>query len=97
MAAIDAISKLEDLDLHPLDEQLVPPALSLATAHSLTAYDAAYAALAVQLGGTVISGDSRFIKRASQAGLPVRDVGGVGDWPEAPNPALERALRDSDR
>lgn len=97
MAAIDAVSKLENLDLHPLDEQLVPPALSLAVAHSLTAYDAAYAALAVQLGGTVISGDSRFIKRAFQAGLPVTDVAGVDDWPEAPNPALERALRDSDR
>ena len=71
MAAINALSTLEDLDRHPLDEQLVPPALSLAIAHSLTAYDAAYAALAVQLGGIVISGDNRFVDRASQAGLPV--------------------------
>ncbi|HET7177992.1 MAG TPA: PIN domain-containing protein [Solirubrobacterales bacterium] len=54
-----------------MDERLVPPALSLAIAHSLTAYDAAYAALAVQLGGTVLSGDNRFVERASQAGLPV--------------------------
>jgi predicted nucleic acid-binding protein len=75
MAAINALSTLEDLDRHPLDEQLVPPALSLAIAHSLTAYDAAYAALAVQLGGTVISGDNRFVERASQAGLPVAAVG----------------------
>lgn len=74
MTAINAVSSLEDLDRHPLDEQLVPPALSLAMAHSLTAYDAAYAALAVQLGGTVISGDARFVERASRAGLPVTAV-----------------------
>lgn len=74
MRAIGAVSNLEDLDRHPLDEQLVPSALSLALAHSLTAYDAAYAALAVQLGGTVITGDSRFVESASRAGLPVTQV-----------------------
>jgi len=74
MTAIQAVSTLNDLQRHPLDEQLVSPALSLAIAHSLTAYDAAYAALAVQLGGTVISGDKRFVARASQAGLPVTAV-----------------------
>lgn len=74
MAAINQLSQLEDLERHPLDERLVPPALSLAIAHSLTAYDATYAALAVQLGGTVISGDKRFVARASEAGLPVRAV-----------------------
>ena len=71
MTAIAELSRLDDLDCHPLDGQLVPPALSLALAHALTAYDAAYAALAVQLGGTVISGDGRFVERASRAGLPV--------------------------
>lgn len=71
MTAIAALSTLEDWNRHPMDGQLVPPALSLAIAHSLTAYDAAYAALAVQLGGTVLSGDGRFVERASQAGLPV--------------------------
>ncbi|HEX7245803.1 MAG TPA: type II toxin-antitoxin system VapC family toxin [Solirubrobacterales bacterium] len=71
MTAITALSTLEDLDRHPMDGQLVPPSLSLAIAHSLTAYDAAYAALAVQLGGTVLSGDGRFVERASRAGLPV--------------------------
>lgn len=75
MTAIGALSNLEDLDRHPLDGSLVPSALSLAIAHSLTAYDAAYAALAVQLGGTVISGDGRFVKRGSEAGLPVVAVG----------------------
>jgi predicted nucleic acid-binding protein len=75
MTAITELSMLEDLDRHPMDGQLVPPALSLAIAHSLTAYDAAYAALAVQLGGTVVSGDGRFVDRASQAGLPVVAVG----------------------
>ena len=74
MIAITELSTLSDLDRHPLDGRLVPPALSLATAHSLTAYDAAYAALAVQLGGTVLSGDRRFVEQASQAGLPVVSV-----------------------
>jgi predicted nucleic acid-binding protein len=71
MTAIAELSRLEDLELHPMDERLVPPALSLAIAHSLTAYDAAYAALAVQLGGVVVSGDGRFVERAAEAGLPV--------------------------
>lgn len=75
MKAIGALSNLEDLDRHPLDGHLTPAALSLAVTHSLTAYDAVYAALAVQLGGTAISGDSRFVKRASVAGLPVVVVG----------------------
>jgi predicted nucleic acid-binding protein len=76
MAAIGALSNLGDLDRHPLDAHLALPALSLAIAHSLTAYDAVYAALAVQLGGTVISGDRRFVERASEAGLPVVPVSG---------------------
>jgi predicted nucleic acid-binding protein len=71
MTAIGELSKLEDLELHPLNERLVPPALSLAIAHSLTAYDATYAALAVQLGGVVVSGDQRFVERATKHGLPV--------------------------
>lgn len=76
MTAINAVSTFENLERHPLDEQLVPPALSLAIAHSLTAYDATYAALAVQLGGTVISGDRRFVDRAAEAGLPVKELPG---------------------
>ena len=74
MAALSELSRLDDLDLHPLDGQLAPPALSLAIAHSLTAYDAAYAALAVQLGGTVLTGDKRFVEKASAAGLPVTAI-----------------------
>lgn len=74
MAAMGALSNLDDLNRHPLDAHLVLPALSLAIAHSLTAYDALYAALAVQLGGTAISSDRRFVERASEAGLPVVDV-----------------------
>lgn len=75
MGAISRLSTLEDLRCHPLDEHLVPPALSLAIAHSLTAYDAAYAALAVQLGGVVLSGDARFVELGSRAGLPVVGIG----------------------
>lgn len=74
MAALGALANLDDLDRHPLDAQLALPALSLAIAHSLTAYDALYAALAVQLGGTVITNDRRFVDRASEAGLPVAAV-----------------------
>jgi predicted nucleic acid-binding protein len=79
MTAINAISTLKDLERHPMDERLVPPALSLAVAHSLTAYDAVYVALAVQLGGAVISGDKRFVDRAATAGLPVRAVGSADE------------------
>lgn len=71
MSAITALSRLRELERHPLDERLVAPALSLAIAHSLTAYDATYAALAVQLGGAVLSADARFVELASRAGLPV--------------------------
>jgi predicted nucleic acid-binding protein len=71
ITAINELSALEDLHRHRLDERLVAPALSLALAHSLTAYDAAYAALAVQLGGVVLSGDRRFVELGSRAGLPV--------------------------
>ncbi len=74
MAALGALSNLDDLDRHPLEAQLVLPALSLAVAHGLTAYDALYAALAVQLGGTVLTVDRRFVGRASEAGLPVAAV-----------------------
>jgi predicted nucleic acid-binding protein len=76
LTAIKDLAALEDLDLHPLDARIVPPALSLAIGHSLTAYDAAYAALAMQLGATVLSGDRRFVERAEAAGLPVRAVAG---------------------
>jgi len=71
MAAIGDLSSLADLSRNPMDARLGPPALSLAVAHSLTAYDAVYAALAVQLGGSVLTGDRRFVERATQAGLPV--------------------------
>ena len=71
MSAINQLSILDDLECHPLDGQLVGAALSLAIAHSLTAYDALYAALAVQLGAAVLSGDARFVEQAAKAGLPV--------------------------
>jgi len=74
MAALGALSNLDDLERHPLDAPLAMPALSLAIAHSLTACDALYAALAVQLGGNVISGDRRFVEQATEAGLPVSAI-----------------------
>ena len=71
MTAMGELARLEGLELHPMNHHLVPPALSIAIAHSITAYDAAYAALAVQLGGFVITADARFVERAAEAGLPV--------------------------
>lgn len=77
ITAIDALAGLGDLERHPLNGHLVASALSLAIAHTLTVYDAIYAALAIQLGGTVITGDKRFIEHATGAGLPVKAADAV--------------------
>ena len=74
MAAINDLARLADLRIHPIDARLIPPALSLAMAHGLTAYDAVYVALAVAIGGTVVSGDQRLVAKARERGLPVAAV-----------------------
>jgi predicted nucleic acid-binding protein len=74
MTAMGELARLEGLELHPMNHQVVPPALSIAIAHSITVYDAAYAALAVQLGGFVVTADGRFVDRAGEAGLPVAPI-----------------------
>lgn len=69
-----ALERLQDLaaveiELHPAYE-LAPQALSLALAHDVTVYDAAYLALAVRLGATVVTADTRLRERAAAATLP---------------------------
>src|SRR3954463_15891744 len=56
MTAISSLSSLEELDRHPLDRQLVPAALSLAIAHSLTAYAVPLPALGVSSGAPAFRG-----------------------------------------
>jgi hypothetical protein len=56
--------------LHPVG-LFVRSALGLALAHGLTAYDAAYVALATRVGGVVISNDATLRRRAAEVGLPV--------------------------
>ncbi|MCO5314822.1 MAG: type II toxin-antitoxin system VapC family toxin [Solirubrobacterales bacterium] len=71
MTAIEALAEVDDFAFHPMDAQLVPAALSLAVTHSMTAYDAAYGALALRLGGTLVTGDRRLAGSAGMAGIPV--------------------------
>lgn len=71
MTAIEALAEVDDVAFHPMDAELVPAALSLATAHSLTAYDATYGVLAQRLGGTLLTGDRHLAERAGSAGIPV--------------------------
>jgi predicted nucleic acid-binding protein len=75
LVAADAMTAIVDLSvaairLHPAG-LLVRSALGLALAHGLTAYDAAYVALAARIGGVVVSNDATMRRRAAEAGLPV--------------------------
>lgn len=72
LAAIEAVMRL-DLDIHPV-ASLAGPALALAMAHGLTTHDAAYLALSLQLGATLITGDQTLATRARRAGAVVRLV-----------------------
>jgi predicted nucleic acid-binding protein len=59
---------------------LVELALSLAVAHEIAAYDAAYAALGERLSLPLVTADEALVRRLTGSGLDVRFV---GDWPEA--------------
>jgi predicted nucleic acid-binding protein len=81
LVAADAMTAVADLSRaairwHPT-RPLALPALGLALAHGLTAYDAAYVALAARIGGVVVSIDAALRGRAAEAGLPVVGPGGV--------------------
>jgi predicted nucleic acid-binding protein len=58
---------------------LAEDALALALEHGITAYDAAYAALAQRLSLPLVTADEALIRRLHGAGLDVR---WLGDWPE---------------
>lgn len=77
LAAIDDVASWRDLELHGADH-LARPALGLALAHALTAYDAAYVALATVLGAIAVTADRRLQEVATGAGLPVVTVSEAG-------------------
>ena len=56
---------------------LAEPALALATAHEITAYDAAYAAWSQRLSLPLVTADQRLVRRLDGTGLDVRFL---GDW-----------------
>lgn len=64
---------LTQLDALPIDEQLPPakPATlhSTATEHTLSAYDAAYLAIAMDSGGHLATNDAALRKAAKKAGV----------------------------
>lgn len=76
LRAIGDLARWTDLELHSA-VRLARPALSMAMAHGLTAYDAAYVALAGALGGVVVTADRRFQQIGTSAGLPVVSVAEV--------------------
>lgn len=71
-------------DLVRLPMQVIPAAilaesaLSLAVAYGITAYDAAYAALADQLSVPMVTADEALVRRVQDAPIDVRFL---GDWP----------------
>lgn len=67
---LECISALaaSEIELHSARE-LVPAAMSVALAHGLSAYDAAYLALALKLGGRLATGDRAMALRADAAGV----------------------------
>lgn len=72
--ARDALSDLHDLQLHrwPFDLPLALRALDLA--HNVTAYDAAYLALAEALGVPLITRDRRLARAAASLSVEVEVV-----------------------
>ena len=58
---------------------LAEDALALALEHGITAYDAAYVALAQRLSLPLVTADEALVRRLDGAGLDVR---WLGDWPE---------------
>ena len=58
---------------------LAEDALALALEHGITAYDAAYVALAQRLSLPLVTADESLVRRLDGAGLDVR---WLGDWPE---------------
>jgi predicted nucleic acid-binding protein len=72
------IADLISLPLHVISTaELAPPALELAMAHAITAHDAAYLALAEQLGLPMVTADRALVQRLKQTRA---DVLWLADW-----------------
>ena len=77
----EAAAWLDTLERLGLDE-LVPgqrwldTTLALTRAHGVTFYDAAYHAGAIELGGTFVTADARYVARAREAGA----ITLLADW-----------------
>jgi predicted nucleic acid-binding protein len=57
---------------------LAEPAFSLVVKHGITAYDAAYVALAQRLSLPLVTADEALVRQLEHSGLDVRFL---GDWP----------------
>jgi predicted nucleic acid-binding protein len=78
-AARQDVADLVRLPLHVAPTaDLAEAALALALDHSLTAYDAAYVALAHRLSLPLITADEALVRRLAGTDLAVR---GLGAWP----------------
>ena len=78
-AAQQDIVELVQLPLHIASTASVAEdALTLAIAHEITAYDAAYVALSERLSLPLVTADERLVRRLAGTGPDVRFL---GDWP----------------
>jgi predicted nucleic acid-binding protein len=78
LPAADCLERIDsllrsDVQLHAAPG-LGAPALTIALAHGLTAYDAAYLALAIALGATLLTADRALAAGGSAAGSAVQLV-----------------------
>jgi predicted nucleic acid-binding protein len=76
LTAADCLERIEglrrsDVQLHAA-AALAAPALTIALAHGLTAYDAAYLALAIGIGATLLTADRGLAAGATGAGAAVQ-------------------------
>lgn len=78
-SASQDVADLVRLPLHFVSTaDLSEAALALAVAHEITAYDAAYVALAGQLSLPLVTADEALVRRLRGTGLDVR---WLGEWP----------------
>jgi predicted nucleic acid-binding protein len=76
--AASAVDRLCQLALHNVSTMsLAPAALTLANQYDLSAYDAAYAALAQRVNETLITADEPFVHKLSGTQLKVQWLGNL--------------------
>lgn len=85
---VDAQSNLATLAALALQRidvtSLATDALGLAIAHSITAYDACYVAVAQRLGLPLITADSKFVNKMAGTTCQVLDLSGLSIPPPPP-------------